>query len=733
MADYAPAIVSVRWIGPADTLAAERDSAVVCLLHDARSSSPALAALAAHTPADVPVIMLSTAGRDVAIEGAVPELELLGIEGAGATLTELVRRAVKVSGEADLVLLDQFCRVPAGWLPRLRAAACGDTSVASATPLSGDGMTAGVPGVPGVPGAEVDRILAAASTRAHPRLLIGGPHCVYVRRSALELIGGVAGNHDTLAALIADLCEQFVTAGMLNVLADDLYLDCAQAAGAQGGKPATVGDALGELDRSDERSALQRALQLSRSTLSGLSVTIDARSLSSTSGGTQRYTLELVLALAGETSATVRAVIAPDIGAESEAALRQADGVEVITYEQAVAGVPLTDVVHRPQQVFSEGDLNLLRLLGRRVLITHQDLIGYHNPTYHETIDAWKQYRRITRLALAAADRVVFFSEHSRRDAAAEDLIDTERADVVGVALGPERGGVVSPPPGAPIGEDFLLCLGPDYRHKNRRFAIALTGALRADYGWPGKLVLAGAHVPHGSSRSDEEQLLAATAALGEAVLDLGSVDEPGRAWLFRHARAVLVPSVLEGFGLVPLEAADAELPCLFAAVSSLVEVVDPALATLIPWDPSGSAGRVITLLGETPERREHVQRLRRSAQRWTWERLARQLIGAYEQALRMPYRAGAVRAWQELERERYLVEVDEARKQVARAHEDLLGHLDGRIALASDQGFLTAREQQGLLRVGSRPALARVALWPFGVLGALRPHASAQAPETAD
>jgi hypothetical protein len=98
-----------------------------------------------------------------------------------------------------------------------------------------------------------------------------------------------------------------------------------------------------------------------------------------------------------------------------------------------------------------------------------------------------------------------------------------------------------------------------------------------------------------------------------------------------------------------------------------------------------------------------------------------------------MPYRAGAARAWQELERERYLVEVDEARKQVARAHEDLLGHLDGRIALASDQGFLTAREQQGLLRVGSRPALARVALWPFGVLGALRPHASAQAPETAD
>ena len=176
------------------------------------------------------------------------------------------------------------------------------------------------------------------------------------------------------------------------------------------------------------------------------------------------------------------------------------------------------------------------------------------------------------------------------------------------------------------------------------------------------------------------------------------------RAWLFAHARAIVVPSVVEGFGLVPLEAAAAGLPCLFADQSSLGEVVSGSLASLVPWNPSESAARVMPLLSDAVARREHVERLRRDADRWRWERLAGELIATYEQSLRMPYRAAAVRAWQELEREQYLVEIDHARLQVQQMHQDLLGHLGGRMALARDDGFLTAYEQRGLLRLGSRP-----------------------------
>jgi hypothetical protein len=175
---------------------------------------------------------------------------------------------------------------------------------------------------------------------------------------------------------------------------------------------------------------------LSRSVLSRLTVTIDARALGATPGGTQLYTLELALALARTGDVAVRMVVADaDVTDATRAVLEGTDQVEVITYDQAVAGVALSEIVHRPQQVFSVHDLNLLRLLGRRIVVTHQDLIAYHNPTYHPSLDTWEQYRRVTRIALAAADRVVFFSAHSLRDATAEDLVAADRCDVIGAAI----------------------------------------------------------------------------------------------------------------------------------------------------------------------------------------------------------------------------------------------------------------------------------------------------------
>ncbi len=414
------------------------------------------------------------------------------------------------------------------------------------------------------------------------------------------------------------------------------------------------------------------------------------------------------------TDANVRAVVPADLAPAAQAILRDTPGVQIVTYEQAVAGVPESHVVHRPQQVFGIGDLNLLRLLGRRLVVTHQDLIAYHNPAYHADADGWEQYRRITRIALAVADRVVLFSDHARRDVLAEDLVGAERCDVVGVAVAERPGPAPWPPGRVARDRDFILCLGADYRHKNRVFALRIAQALRAQHGWEGQLVLAGAHVPHGSSAEDERRVLAAHSELADGVVDTGGVDEAERRWLLAHARAVLVPSVVEGFGLVPLEAAQAGVPCLFAATTSLGEVVSPELATLVPWEPAPSAARIFPLLVDGPARRDHVDRLRADAARWSWERLAGQLVATYERALRAPYRAAATRAWQEAEREAHLV----------RVHSDyhrLLDRLDGRIALASDEGFLTAREQRGLLRVGARPALARALLWPFSVLGSIR------------
>lgn len=707
--------MSVRWIRPEDALAADRESPIVCLVHDGQnpaSSAAALAALVEHTAREIPLMLAGAHHRDELIRStAGVERELIALEAdPEAAISNLLDSVGRVCDPADLVLLDPCCGVPSGWVERLREAARSDGTVATASPL---GSAAGAVGGSGGDLTEADLIVAATATKRRPRLLIGGPHCIYVRRRALDLIGGFSGSQTTLEAAIAAVSERCLAQGMVNVLADDLYVSCDPA--RRGGEAAPATGPLQEVDRLDERSPLRRSLALAQSALGGLSVTIDARSLGEPVAGTQRYTLELVLALARFTNARVRAVVGDEIAPSALAQLREEPGVEIVGFERAKSGRLRSHVVHRPQQVSSAGDLNLLALLGDRVVITHQDLIGYHNPSYHETLEAWERYRRITRIALAGADRVVFFSEHSRRDAEAEDLVTPERCELIGVALSRAEARDPVAPRDAPRDRDFILCLGADYRHKNRRFAIALAGALRTEQGWSGRLVLAGAHVPYGSSRADEEELLAAAPAVREAIVDLGRVTEPELAWLVTHARAVVVPSVVEGFGLVPLEAAEAGLPCLFAAQSSLVEVVDSSLATLVPWNASESAACVMPLLLDGPERNRHVDGLRASGQRWDWEQIARATLGCYEQAMRSPFQPASARAWQELRRETSLIELHQR-------HQSLLRDLGDGIALAVDDGFLTHREQRGLLRVGSRPAIARATLWPFALIGALRP-----------
>ncbi len=442
----------------------------------------------------------------------------------------------------------------------------------------------------------------------------------------------------------------------------------------------------------------------------------------------------------------------PDLSQRAGDALAGGDvpDVELLSYEQALEGRPLTDVVHRPQQVFTPDDLALLRLVGERVVIGQQDLVAYHNHSYHPDIDSWRAYRRTTRLALAGADQVVFFSEHARRDVLAEDLLPEGRSHVVGIGADALEvpGSPGRPPEGLPVGEPFLLCLGADYAHKNRPFAIELLGALR-QLGWSGKLVLAGAHVPHGSSREREQKLLSEAPELAAYVLDLGPAGEPDRIWLYAHARALLYPTLYEGFGLLPLEAARAGLPCLFAPQASLSEIAGGA-ATLVPWDAHASASAVLPLLSDGPARDSHIARLR-SLPIPGWSEVARQLVAVYEHALAGQPSEAAPRAWQELDRENYIgvrLDQDISRlKQIAQEHQDAHHSLEARVStglpLIDNDGLLSRAQQRGLMRAPSPREvglellrLRRSACWDAAAamrssLAPCHPHSLCQASAT--
>lgn len=703
-----------------------RGSAAICVpfsVEDARVAVATLVSLVEHSDVSTPVIL---AGSTEALERVKGDLVakreerlLLVLSGAYDTDVEALSAAVSAICPGDVVLVRPGVRVGAGWLEGLRAAALSDSTVASASPLGAGGALGDVD--------EAERRIREALRPLNPRTATIGPGCAYIRRSALELVGPL---EDRLALddALGRLALRALAAGMVHVLADDVLIegpaavDVAPPSGGVHEQTTTVANVQSSI-ADDERGALRRAVNRVRAALWPLTVTIDARALAAAVGGTQTYLTELVLALARGGGVRVRVLVPPDLSEPAAAAFDAAPAVELISYEQAVAGVRASDVVHRPQQVFTADDLALLRLVGERVVIGQQDLIAYHNHTYHRDLDAWRGYRRTTRLALAGADQVVFFSEHARRDALAEDLLPASRAHVVGIGLQhPEPSSAASgPPAGLPMDAPFLVCLGADYAHKNRPFAIELLSALR-ELGWPGRLVLAGPHVPYGSSRERERQLLRRHALEGQ-VLDLGPVDEPRKRWLYAHARALVYPTTYEGFGLLPVEAASAGLPCLFAAQASLAELASDA-ATLIAWDARASAAAVLPLLSEGPARAEHLGRLSALAAP-SWDAMAQRLRAVYEQAVCAPSSEAAPRVWQELDRERCISSLDRdvrLLKGQAQEYQDAYHALEGRVRtglpLIDDGGLLSHDQQRGLMRVAARGRIGAAVLAPLGMLG---------------
>jgi len=668
-------------------------------------------------------------------------------EGFAAGLND----AAGASGRGDLVVVADACALPDGWLARLGDAAGSDDTVAGASPLLGR-QTAGAPDV---------------RAPLHPRIFSLWAGCAYLRRAALDLVGPADGSLSHPSAVLADFTARALEHGLSCVLADDLSATpltgglgpCRAAelravserhpwsdSRRRGAEREPEMGAVGQRDHGREpwidaaqpdRAALdpgplRRALLITRAAGTRLSVTVDARALGPDHGGTQAYAAGLVRALARSERCSVRAVVAGEAPPEVIQALSTGRDVEVVTYEQAISGLARTDVVHRPQQVFTPDDLALLRLLGERLVITHLDLIAYRSPVYHASLEAWRGYRRTTRLALAAADRVLFLSEHARRDAITEDLIEPGRTALTGIGIEAGPAAVPQHPDGIPSPRELLVMIGSDYVHKNRTFALALVDELRRRHGWDGLLVLAGTHVPYGSSAQAEAELLRGRPALAAHVLDVGPVSEAEKQWLLAHAQALLCPSTYEGYGLTPLEAASAGLPCVYAACTSLAEVVGPQAATIVPWDPAASADAAVGLLHAGEQRERHLALLSNALRASDWEPIVERLLGVYLDAIRSPFRSSVPRAWDELERERLVAELDGSVHDLQARNRDLEASvvaldgayrdLEARVAhglpLIDRGGLLTAAQQRGLMRIAARDWLSKPLLGPVGLLG---------------
>lgn len=167
--------------------------------------------------------------------------------------------------------------------------------------------------------------------------------------------------------------------------------------------------------------------------------------------------------------------------------------------------------------------------------------------------------------------------------------------------------------------ERFVLALGATEPRKGLDVLPGAVARLPGDV----KLVVAG---PAGSAESALESAVRDCGLAGRFVR-LTDVDDSLRADLLHGASVLAYPSLLEGFGLPPLEAVAAGTPVAATAVGALSELLAPEVRLV----PAGDEVAFVERLEETitaPQPYPPSVRARVSA--LTWERAADQLAEVY-------------------------------------------------------------------------------------------------------
>ncbi len=182
--------------------------------------------------------------------------------------------------------------------------------------------------------------------------------------------------------------------------------------------------------------------------------------------------------------------------------------------------------------------------------------------------------------------------------------------------------GAAPGPPAAPAGGPFLLHVGSCIARK--RIDVLLEVFARARSGEPGlRLVqVGGTFTP--AQRAQVEKL-----GLGDAVLQLRGLGRLELARLYRGARALLLPSEAEGFGIPLVEALACGAPVVASDIPALREVGGEAAVYRPVGDVAGWVDAVRGLLRGEAAAPDRARRLEQAG-RFTWQAHAAAVVGAY-------------------------------------------------------------------------------------------------------
>jgi len=179
------------------------------------------------------------------------------------------------------------------------------------------------------------------------------------------------------------------------------------------------------------------------------------------------------------------------------------------------------------------------------------------------------------------------------------------------------------------VERDRLLYVGTDRPHKNVPRVIEAYAMARRDAEGLPRLEIVGGMRSEGLLRETIRRC-----GVEDRVVLRGHVCEAELEACYAHAVALVVPSIAEGFGLPILEGMARGVPVVTSNVSACVEVADEAAITVNPFDVKEIAVAIVRVTRDETLRGELIEKGRRRAGEFSWERCAEQTIAVLRSLL---------------------------------------------------------------------------------------------------
>lgn len=287
----------------------------------------------------------------------------------------------------------------------------------------------------------------------------------------------------------------------------------------------------------------------------------------------------------------------------------------------------------RPDLIFSPTHY-IPRFSPVKRVVTIFDLAYLHFPEMFLAKDLW-QLKNWTKYSVENADHIITISAATKKD-----LIDFYKVDKAKITVAypgfdselynikRDEAAIKTSQGKYQIKGDYIIYIGTLQPRKNLNRLIEAFRQINNL-----KLVIVGKIIGLGRKAWMNQEILEAPGNLGieDKIIFTDYVSTEDKANLIKGAKALILPSLYEGFGIPVLEAMACGVPAIVSNVSSLPEIVRDAGLLIDPYSVEQIEQAIRTI---TTDKKLHARLSKLSlkrAEKFSWEKMARTVIKVFE------------------------------------------------------------------------------------------------------